>query len=204
MDLYHAPLSCSFAVRVAAREASIDLALHQVEVFAKTLTATGADYLAIAPTGLVPTLRLDDGAILTEVTAILAYLEDLRPDAADRYPLLQWLSFVATELHKRVLWPLFNRDVPDAVRAHARESAARALDHLARRLADRDHLVGDRFTTADAYAFWALHLARLAGLDPHTRPPLAAYHRRHRERASIAALLAEETPLATAALARQA
>jgi glutathione S-transferase len=200
MELYYSPLACSFAVRVAAHEARVPLVLHQVEVFDKTLTASGASYLDIAPTGLVPALRLDDGTILTEMIAILAYLDraGARPD------LLQWLSFVATELHKRVLWPLFNRGVPEAVRAHARESAARPLDHLARHLADREHVVGDRFTPADAYAFWAIHLAGLAGLEPHTRPALAAYHRRLRERASIAALLAEETPLATAALARQA
>jgi glutathione S-transferase len=180
-------------------------------VFAGTLTESGASYTDVAPLGLVPALRLDDGSLLTEVAAVVQYLADLRPASGlappwgtlERYRLVEWLSFVGTELHKKVVWPLHNR-VPDAARAHARASAPRVFDHLARYLAARDHLVGDRFTAADAYLVWALYLARLGGLDPSAeRPALAAYVRRQRARASVAQLFAEETPLAAAALARQ-
>ena len=201
MELYYAPLACSLAARIVAHEAGIPLALRQVEVFAKTVTETGASYLEVAPLGLVPVLRLDDGTLLTEVAAVVQYLADLRPAAGlappwgtpDRYRLIEWLSFVGTELHKKVVWPLYNRGVPDAVRAHARANAPAVFDHLARHLAAREHLVGDRFTAADAYLIWALHLARLAGLDPGAdRPALAAYAKRHRARASVSELLAEE------------
>ena len=212
MELYSAPLACSLAARIVAREAGIPLALHQVEVFARTLTATGASYAEVSPLGLVPALRLDDGALLTEVSAVVQYLADLRPEAGlappwgtlERYRLIEWLSFVATEVHKKVVWPLYNRGVPDAARAYAREVAPRVFDHLARHLADRAYLVGDRFTGADAYLVWALHLARLAGLDPRVdRPALAAYVERQRARASVAELLAEEASQVSAALARQ-
>ncbi|HUQ05632.1 MAG TPA: glutathione S-transferase N-terminal domain-containing protein [Kofleriaceae bacterium] len=219
MELYISPLSCSLAARIVAREAGISLALHQVEVHAKTLTDTGGTYLAIAPFGQVPALRLDDGTLLTELTAIAQYLADLRPEsrllppatAAARYDVLAWLGFVATELHKKILWPLFNHGVPDAVRAFARASAPRAFDHVAHHLAadsaghaPRAHLVGDHFTIADAYLVWALHLARIAGLDPAVnRPALADYIRHHRTRDSVRDLFAEETPLALAAMARQ-
>jgi glutathione S-transferase len=212
MELYYAPLACSLAARIVAHEAGIPLALRQVEVFAKSLTDTGASYLDVSPLGRVPVLRLADGSLLTEVSAIVQYLADLRPAAGlappwgtpDRYRLAEWLSFVGTELHKKVLWPLHNRGVPDTVRAYARDAAPRVFDHLARHLAAREHLVGDRFTAADAYLIWALYLARLAGLDPSAdRPALAAYVRRQRARPSVAQLVAEETPLAVAALARQ-
>lgn len=211
MELYYAPLTCSLAARIVAHEAGVPLALHQVEVFAGTLTGSDARYAEVAPPGLVPALRLDDGSLLTEVSAVVQYLADLRPETGlsppwgtlERYRLVEWLSFVGTELHKRVVWPLFNR-VPDAVREHARATAPRVLDHLASHLAARDYLVGDRFTAADAYLVWALHLARLGGVDPGAdRPPLAAYVRRQRERPSVAQLLAEEAPLAAAAMARQ-
>jgi glutathione S-transferase len=211
MELYYAPLACSLAARIVAHEAAIPLALRQVEVFARTLTEGGASYTEVAPLGLVPALRLADGSLLTEVAAVVQYLADLRPESGlappwgtpDRYRLAEWLSFVGTELHKKVVWPLHNR-VPDAVRAHARASAPRVFDHLARHLAARDYLVGDRFTAADAYLTWALHLARLAGLDPGAdRPALAAYLRRQRARPSVTELLADETPRAAAALARQ-
>jgi glutathione S-transferase len=214
MELYIAPLSCSLAARLVAREAGIPLTLHQVEVHAKTFTGTGASYLAVAPFGQVPALRLDDGTLLTELTAIAQYLADLRPDAnllpsgTDRYATLAWLGFVATELHKKILWPLFNHGVPDAVRAYARASAPRAFDHVERHLAatgtPRVHLAGDHFTIADAYLIWALHLARIAGLDPAAdRLALADYIRTHRARDSVRDLFAEETPLALAAMARQ-
>jgi glutathione S-transferase len=212
MELYYAPLACSLAARIVAHEAQIPLELRQVEVFAKTLTETGASYTDVAPLGQVPALRLGDGSVLTEVSAVLQYLADLRPETGlappwgtlERYRLLEWLSFVATELHKKVVWPLHNRGVPDAACAHARAAGPRAFDHLARHLAARDYLVGDRFTAADAYLTWALHLARFAGLDPSAdRPALAAYVRRQRARPSVSQLFAEELPQATAALARQ-
>lgn len=211
MELYYAPLTCSLAVRIVAHEAAIPLALRQVDVFAATLTDSGASYRDVAPGGRVPALMLDDGTLLTEVAAITQYLADLRPDSGlappagtrDRYHLVEWLSFVGAELHKRVVWPQFNR-VPDAVRDHARASAPRVFDDLARHLAGRAYLVGERFTAADAYLVWALHLARIAGLDPaRDRPALAAYIRHQRARPSVQQLLAEETPLATAAMARQ-
>jgi glutathione S-transferase len=199
MELYFSPLSCSFAARVVAHEAGIPLTLRQVEVYEKTLTATGASYLDIAPFGQVPALRLDDGSILTELPAVILYLAEPPPD--DRHRVHEWLNFVGTELHKKILWPIYNRGIPDAVRAFARESAPAAFAHVARHLADREFLVGDRFTAADAYLVWALHMARLAGLDISPAP--AAYLKRMRARPSVAALLAEETPLAVAAMARQ-
>lgn len=207
MELYFAPLSGSFTARVVAREAGIAHTLHQVEVHTKTLTATGASYLDIVPFGQVPALRFADGSILTETTAVLQYLADLNPDSglapspgtAERYRFLEWLGFIATEIHKKILWPLFNHRVPDQVRHFARASAPRAFSHVARALGERDVLVGDRFTAADAYLVWALHLASIAGLDPG----LSSYSRTHRARGSIRDLLAEETPLALAAHARQ-
>jgi glutathione S-transferase len=205
MDLYYSPLSCSLAVRVVAHEAGVPLGLHQVEVFARTLTDGGGRYTDVAPFGLVPALRLDDGSVLTEVAAIVQYVADLQPAAGLAPPagtrarsrLVEWLSFVGAEVHKQVVWPQFNA-VPEPVRAHARALAPAVFDHVARHLTDRAFLVGDRFTAADAYLTWALHLARLARLDPGAgRPPLAAYLDRQLARASFAELLADETPRVT-------
>ena len=81
MELYYAPFSCSMAPRIVAAEAGIPLVFHQVELVAKTLTDGDASYLEVAPLGLVPVLRLDDGSLLTEVAAILQYLDDSRPES---------------------------------------------------------------------------------------------------------------------------
>lgn len=212
MELYSTVLSCSFAARVVAREAEIPLDLREVDLFEAKLAKDGAPYAGVVPVGLVPALRLDDGTTLTEMSAVLQWLADQRPESGlappwgtpERYRLVSWLSYVGTEIHKKTLWPLFNAGVPDAVKEFGRASAPRAFDHLERHLAGRAHLVGDRFTAADAYAFWALYLARFAGLDPAGgRPSLRAYVERHLERPSVRDLLAEEGPRAAAAYARR-
>jgi glutathione S-transferase len=212
MELYYAPLACSLAARIVAKEADVPLALRQVEIYAKTFTDGGDSYLDVAPQGRVPVLQLDDGALLTEVTAVVQYLADVKPDAGlaprwgtpDRYRLAEWLSFVATELHKKIVFVLFSRVTPDAAKSHARAEATLVFDHLARHLAARDYLVGDRFTAADAYLVWALQLARIGGLDYAAgRSALAAYGKRMRARPAVAELFEEETPLAIAAQTRQ-
>ena len=54
-------------------------------------------YLRISPTGTVPAIRLDDGRVLAESNAILAYLADgtayLPGDPFGRAKVLQWLCF---------------------------------------------------------------------------------------------------------------
>ena len=56
---------------------------------------------------MVPTLRTDDGDVLTENAAILQYVAERFPDAnlapkggIERARLQQWLCFIGTELHK--------------------------------------------------------------------------------------------------------
>ena len=71
---------------------------------------SGADYLAITPKGQVPALLLDDGSLLTEGVAIVQYLADRVPNrnlipaagTLSRYHAIEWLNYIATELHKRV------------------------------------------------------------------------------------------------------
>ena len=56
-----------------------------------------AGYLAINPTGAVPAIRLDDGRVLAESNAILAFLAEGTPylpaDRFERAKVEQWLSF---------------------------------------------------------------------------------------------------------------
>lgn len=212
IELYYAPMACSLAARIVATEARVPIALRQVEIYAKTLTDTNASYRAIAPLGLVPVLRLDDGALLTEVAAVLQYLADQAPasrlappwGSIARYRLIEWLGYIGTELHKKILWVQFSREMTDAARASARALAPATFDHLERQLDGRAYLLGDDFTAADAYLVWALRLARIAGLDPLAkRPALASYRARVEARPSVRDAFASEMQEAAAALARQ-
>lgn len=202
MDLYIAPLSCSFAVHVACLEASVPFELHRVDRRTKLLS-DGRDYRTIAPQAIVPAITLPDGALLTETSAILQYVADGAPSTdlaprwgtPERYRLIEWLAFVGTELHKKHLWPIFSSQAPDAVKAFAASTASAPLAHVAAHLEKNDYLLGARFTVADAYLFWALFVAPHGGLSLEPYPSLVKYVARIHARASVKAALAVEVPL---------
>src|ERR1044072_9220622 len=107
MQLYFAPLACSMATRIALYESGAD-AQYIARDRNKRLP-DGADFTAINPLGMVPTLRTDAGELITENAAILQYVAARFPAAAlaptgdmARARLHQWLSFIGTELHKAV------------------------------------------------------------------------------------------------------
>ena len=115
MELYFAPLACSMSARIALAEAGAAINLVEVDTKAGRMVATGEDYRAVNPLGYVPALKLDDGTVLTENSAILQYIADqypeaeLAPPASDRVgraKLRQWLSFISSELHKGLMTPL--------------------------------------------------------------------------------------------------
>ncbi len=189
MRLYYSPLACSFAAHVACREANLPIELVRVDLPTKR-TALGADLRAENPMGQVPTLVLEDGRVLTENVAVLCYLADRAqngPTPEDRYELVRWLAFVATELHKKVLAPLYN-PAPTEVKDFARASAERALRFVNAQLAARDTLVGTDFSVADAYLFWALTLMPHSGIPLDGYAALRAYHDRHRARPAVRAV----------------
>jgi glutathione S-transferase len=209
MKLYYSPFACSLAAHIACREAELDVELVRVELATKR-TAAGGVLFEQNPMGQVPTLVLPGGRILTENVAVLSYLGDRKAEAtggagepADRYELLRWLSFVSSEIHKKVLWPIYAPSSPESVKDHARASAGRALEVASARLASRDALLGGSFTTADAYLLWALTLLPRAGVPLDGFPDLRRYHALHAARPAVRAALAferaqHETPFAVA------
>jgi len=202
MDLYSSPLSCSLAVHIAMREAGITPTLHRVDRKTKRL-ADGTDFRTISPLAIVLVIRLPDGRILTESVAVLQYLADQVPDrhlappwgSPERYRLIEWLNFITTELHKKHLWMIFGSKTTPEMKQWSRELAPPALEHVARHLAQREVLVGNDFTVADAYMFWALFVAPHGGLSLNPYPALKAYVERIRNRPAVAAALAIEGPL---------
>ena len=64
------------------------------------------DYLAINPQGLVPTLVLDDGVVLTQSLAICEYLDEIRPappllpaDPVERAQARAFAQVIACDIH---------------------------------------------------------------------------------------------------------
>jgi glutathione S-transferase len=190
LTLYFRPMACSLASRIAILEAGLDVRYRAVDLISKKV-ADGSDYLVLSAKGQVPILVLADGQILTEGAAVLQYIADQNPDAGlapiatdpNRYRLQEWLNFVATELHKAFLYPVFSHDTPEAVKAHARVKLARALAVAADQLDKAPFVTGDRFTVADAYLTWALLLIQFGGVE--LQSSLAAYLQRAQQRPHV-------------------
>ncbi len=209
MKLYYAPGACSLAPHIALTEmglahatARVDLRTHKLE--------DGSDYYAINPKGYVPLLELDDGARLSEVAVILQYIADRKPGTLapgfggmDRYRVMEWLNFIATELHKQFA-PLWYPTTPDATREALRARLAARFDYLAPTLAAQPYLTGSAFTIADAYLFTILNWSAVLKVDLAPWPALTQYLARVSSRPAVRATLIAEGLVKPAAQAAAA
>lgn len=199
MKLYYSPFACSLAAHITLLEAGLDFTLARVDLPSKRV-AGGADLYAANPMGQVPTLVTAEGHALMENSAVLTYLADQAPerglapprDDFARYELTRWLSFVGTEIHKKGLALIFSPESPEAVKDFARASLARPLGVLSTHLAQRAALLGEGFSVADAYLFWALTIAPHGGVALDPFPSLQAYHQRIAARPAVRAALRVE------------
>jgi glutathione S-transferase len=198
MKLYYTPGACSMAPHIALCEAGLPYQLEKVDLAAKT-TEGGADYTGINPKGYVPALVRDDGQVLTEVSAVVQYIADQAPGSGlapqpgtpERYKLLEWLGFIATELHKG-FGPLWKPDTPDAYKPIVRDNLAKRFGYLDGQLVDRDHLMGSGFTVADAYCFTILNWTNFHSIDLTPFPNVGAYVGRVAARPKVQQAMREE------------
>ena len=209
MDLYFSPLACSMATRISLYEAGAEVNYLEVDPKTKVVRNDGSDFRKVNPLGLVPTLRTDDGVVLTENAAILQYVADRFPKAGiasgpgiDRSKLHQWLCFIGTELHKGLFVPLLDKTAPADMKTHVLGRYISRLDYLDNYLKGRDFLL-DHFSVADAYLVTVINWTMATPpIDLAKWPNLKAYYERLRTRPSIAKAIAEEFELYKAELAR--
>ncbi len=191
MKLFYAPGACSMAPHIVANETGQKLELVKVDIPNKK-TEQGDDYWKINFKGYVPTLQLDDGKMLTEVGVICQYLADQKPESGlapklgtmERYRLMEWLNFVAAEIHKQI-GALFNPKFTPEMREVQLAVIARKLKPLDAELAGKQFLMGDKFTVADAYAFTVLNWHKAVKLDLSPWPNVKAYYERLAKRPKI-------------------
>ena len=184
MKLYFSPGACSLSPHIVLQEAGLDFTLERVDI-PKRQTAAGTDFLAINAKGYVPALELKDGTVLTEGPAIVQFVADMAPDrqlapangTLERYQLIEWLNFIATELHKGFS-PLFRPTSTEDVKDAARANITKRFDWLAQRMEGRDYLMGSQFSVADAYLFTVLSWTGFVKFDLSPWPLLQAYQQR--------------------------
>lgn len=192
--LYATPGACSLNPQILLREAGFEFEMKTVNLYRKTLE-DGSSYLEVNPKGYVPALRTPDGQVLTENIAVALYLADRAPEkqlapapgSAERIQLIELLSFLATELHKGAS-PFYNPAINEAFKAALFERLEQRWAYLESALGEQSYLMGERFSVADAYAFYLMR----GWQRVHQRAlpeGLRAYYDRLAQRPSIVASL---------------
>ena len=166
MKLYYSAGSCSMSCHIVLEESGLKYEAIQID-FDNASDPNVALVTKLNPLGTLPILITDDGKQLDQNLSIQTYVADLAPGknllppagTRERAEALNWMSFVASDLHKGIGSmfgiPSISEDkaVQATVRKYMADKANDYLHYLDTKLAGKDYLMGKTFTPADAYAF---------------------------------------------------
>lgn len=200
--LFFAPGSCSRVPLIALEEIGLPFDARLV-AFMKGEHKT-PDYLALNPSGKVPTL-VADGQPLAQNLAIQTYLARRFPEAgllpftgdplvdARILARIAWFSADLHPLVTRIRLPQFASDAaPERVKEIACAAMAGQLTQAEQCLAGRPWLLGDTWSTLDAYLYWVWFRITGAGFDAAPFPGIASHAARMEERPAVRRALARE------------
>jgi glutathione S-transferase len=200
--LYYAVGACSLAPHIALEWIGAPYDAVRVQYGSPEL-------LAVNPAGAVPTLREDDGWLLTQAGAILDYLAHKHPEARlaggegvrAKAEAHRWSAFFTSDVHA-AFWPIFmphryTSDPSEAARHAVVEAGhmlvAKQFGILDRHLDGREHILSGGRSVIDAYAFpmirWAAKILP-GSLEGH--PNVQALHDRIAADPSVRTVLARE------------
>jgi glutathione S-transferase len=196
--LFYAPNSIALAPHIALAESGLEYELDLIDHYGDKTTSDGRSYFELSPLGYVPALETADGAVLTESSAVLQYIADLAPSedlcpaatSFDRYLVLQWVHFVATELHQKIMRGTIPGATPEYHAANLEQLKTR-LKHLDQALDGRDFLVGSTFTIGDIFTFVAVRWW-MGKVDMADYPNLARFMAETARRPGVLRALEEE------------
>jgi glutathione S-transferase len=164
MKLYDSIGPNPHVVRMFLAEKGMEVPTETVDLMAGANRQS--DYLAKNPTGGLPCLELDDGSVLSEITALCEYFEDLQPEPAligttpeEKAATRMWTR----RIDLNIVEPLTNgfryseglelfksrmTVLPEAADG-LKGLAAEKLKWLDDQIAGREYVCGDRLTLAD-------------------------------------------------------
>src|SRR6202521_1444727 len=169
MKLYNSIGPNPHVVRMFMAEKGLTLQTQDVNLMAGENRQ--ADHLKRNPHGQMPTLELDNGSYLSEITAICEYLEEKKPEPAmigntpeQRAECRMWTRRVDLNICEPLAngyrfgeaLKFFEKRIPVVPEASAglKMIAANRLQWLNGQMADgREYLCGKRFTLADMVLF---------------------------------------------------
>lgn len=198
MKLYYSRGACSLAPHIALYETGLTFSVARTDTKTK-LMEDGTDFRTINPNGYVPVLELDDGERLTEAGVILQYIADQKPASGlapaagtlPRYRVMEWLTFISSELHKGFS-PLFKSTTPEDYKPSVKAQLAQRLGYVDGKLAGKQYLAGEQFTVADIYLFVVLNWARAVSVDLSPFQNLQQFQERVAKRPAVQSALKAE------------
>ena len=193
LKLYYAPGACSFVPHTLLETVGepfepVLVKLHKGEQLAP-------EYRAINPRGQVPVL-VDGGEVLTQIVAIVSYLNDRFPqhEFLPREPLararvLETLAWMNNTVHPTFTHVFMPYKFAGSAEGQAEVKAFNAglygpllgeIEAMAQAAIDkgRPYLGGEHFGPLDAYALTLLRWGGFAGIDPVGFPVLWAHVQR--------------------------
>jgi glutathione S-transferase len=182
--LYNSPVSGNcYKVRLLLAHLGLEYDTVDVSVVDRS---NRAELLGALNPGLrVPTLVLDDGRPLAESNAILWYFADgteyVPDDPYERAQVLQWAFFEQYSHEPYIAVVRFWLGYSGAAERYADQIPAKqeggyaALDAMERHLAQREFLVGGRYSIADIALYAYTHVAHEGGFDLAGYPAIRAW-----------------------------
>jgi glutathione S-transferase len=207
ITLYYHRGACSTANHFALEEAGVDYEAIEVDLKAQD-DPLAIKVRALNPMAMTPVIVLDDGTVLTQNTATLPFIADLAPEknlfpargSAERNQAERWLGFVASDLHPRMVevywvWAEAEEAARTRLRKYYEDRVALPLKILEDHLAEKDFILGDRYSVIDGYAVVALgwSVPCQVSLDPY--PNIRAFIERVEARSVIRHVRRIEGPL---------
>lgn len=178
MKLYYFKNACSLACRIVANYLEIPLEYETIkELQTKNkITETGLDFITISSKNQIPVLTLEDGKILTEVSAILLYLWESKKSlqSHSKYNIFEWLSFCSSELHKNFV-PIISPIIPENAKPIFIKIFLSKLKFVNTFLEGKNFLVEEEFSIADAYLFVIISWLLLIKIDVNQFPAVSRY-----------------------------
>jgi glutathione S-transferase len=203
LTLFFSPGACSMASHIGLEECGAQFELKPVAL-AKG-EQRSPEYLKVNPRGKVPALRLDDGSVLTENTAILAYLGLRFPDkglmpadpaaAARCISMLAWLSNTVHPAFTHIFRPeryCDDESAFPAVKSAGKKNFWAGLQEIDEMVAGKTWMQGERFTACDPYALVFYGWGKRIELPVKDLTHYTAWKQRMIERPAVRTVLERE------------
>ena len=203
LKLYTSPGACAMACDIMLEEVGVPFERKIVNFDEGYLESPA--FRKLNPVGAVPTLEIESGVALTEGTAIMQWLAFQKPEKNffpqpivggkpnnDYFRAVEWMNFIATELHTRTFGNLWGADyyvtdktAQEGFKANVVNNLKERFEIINKRLEGKTYCVGNNFTAVDAYLFTIVGWAKPLNFDITPYKNVTAFQNRVFERPAV-------------------